>query len=60
MKLLIIDDNLDITNVIKFYCESKDINCHITNDGRDGLTKIHENNYKLILVDVAMPEFTGI
>jgi DNA-binding response OmpR family regulator len=60
MKLLIIDDNSDITEVIRFYCESKDIGCDITNDSRVGLTKIHENNYNLILVDVAMPEFTGL
>ena len=60
MRLLVIDDNLEITDVISYYCYNKKIDCDITNDGRDGLTKIHDNNYDLILLDLAMPEFTGL
>lgn len=39
MKLLIIDDNLEITDVISYYCEIQKIDCDITNDGKDGLAK---------------------
>ena len=60
MRLLIVDDNEEITEVISFYCNSnKDIDCQVINDGPQGLERIREENFDLILLDIAMPEFSG-
>ncbi len=60
MRLLVIDDNKDITDVIKFYCESKNIDCQIANNAADGFAEIRDNVFDLILLDVAMPEYSGL
>jgi two-component system OmpR family response regulator len=61
MKILVIDDNKEITEAISFYFESVDISSVITNNGRDGLQMIKDrNDFDLILLDIAMPEFTGL
>ena len=59
-RILIVDDNEEITEVISFYCNSKkDIDCQVINDGPQGLERIREENFDLILLDIAMPEFSG-
>jgi DNA-binding response OmpR family regulator len=60
MKLLVIDDSKDITDVMMVYSESKGLDCTVINDGIDGLNLIRDNNdFDLILLDLAMPEFSG-
>jgi len=55
-----VDDNEEITEVISFYCNSKkDIDCQVINDGPQGLERIREENFDLVLLDIAMPEFSG-
>ena len=60
MKVLVIDDNKEITEVLKVYCESRGIQCTTINDGKKGLETILEEKFDLILLDLAMPEFSGI
>jgi len=61
MKLLVVDDNKDITDVVRFYCESKDLDCTVVNTGIDGLDRIRNNNeFDLILLDLAMPKVSGL
>jgi CheY-like chemotaxis protein len=61
MKLLVVDDSKDITDVLMIYCESKGIECTVVNAGIDGLEVIRNNsNFDLILLDLAMPEFSGL
>ncbi|NOJ31001.1 MAG: hypothetical protein DA329_02525 [Candidatus Nitrosocosmicus sp.] len=61
-RLLIIDDNEDITELIKDYLEPEDIECKIINSGKDGLEEIRNKNgyYDVIFLDLAMPEFSGL
>jgi len=61
-RLLIIDDNEDITELIKDYLEPEDIECEIINTGIDGLEEIRNKNgyYDVIFLDLAMPEFSGL
>jgi len=56
----VIDDNKDITEVLRVYCDSREIECITVNDGREGLETILDAQFDLILLDLAMPEFSGI
>ena len=61
-RVLIIDDSEDITELVKDYLESEDIECKIINRGIDGLEEIRKNDgyYNVVLLDLAMPEFSGL
>jgi DNA-binding response OmpR family regulator len=60
-RVLVIDDNIDITEMLKDFFETEDIECKIINDGREGLDEILKENvsYNFILLDMTMPEFSG-
>jgi DNA-binding response OmpR family regulator len=60
-RVLVIDDNKDITEMIKDFFDSEDIDCKIINEGKEGLDEIRKNNgyYNLILLDLTMPDFSG-
>ena len=59
MKILLIDDNESITEMMYKYLTAKGHECTVSNDGRNGLTLILENKFDTVLLDLAMPEFTG-
>ncbi len=62
MKLLVIDDNKDLTEAIYDSVDSSEIECKMINDGKTGLDEIlnERGKYDLILLDIAMPNFSGI
>jgi len=60
MKVLIVDDNESVTEVVNDFFELENIECNSVNDGREGLTEIQNNNYDLILLDIAIPEYSGL
>jgi|SRR6185437_5852278 CheY-like chemotaxis protein len=60
MKILLVDDNETITEMMSKYLTAKGHQCFIANDGRTGLTLITEKKFDVILLDLAMPEFTGV
>jgi len=61
MRLLVIDDNKDLTDAIYESLEGPDIECKIINEGKAGLDEIlnERGRYNLILLDIAMPDFSG-
>jgi len=60
MKILIVDDDIELTKAVETALTSYDHDVQTTNDPRDGLELIKEKNYDLIFLDLAMPEFSGI
>lgn len=60
LKILLIDDKESITQMMEKYLTAKGHKCEISNDGRKGLSLILENKYDTILLDLAMPDFTGV
>ena len=60
MKLLIVDDNVEIGDMLKQYLELENIEVVVTNDGKQGLNLIQKNTFDKILLDMAMPEFSGL
>lgn len=59
MKVLLIEDNRDITDMVRLCLESENIVCEATGDGRMGLQSIKEDKFDAILLDLAIPEFSG-
>jgi len=59
MKILAIDDNEDILSLVKVVLESEGHDFVSVNDGRSGLKLMEENTYGAVLLDVAMPGFSG-
>jgi len=60
MKILIIDDDQDITGLLSRYLTAKGFENVVTTDPREGLRHIQQEQYDVILLDIAMPEFSGL
>ena len=60
MKVLIIDDNKSITGSLEKYLKIKGYEVTICNDGYDGLDLIQNGNWDRILLDLSMPEYSGL
>jgi two-component system, OmpR family, response regulator len=59
MKILLIDDNKDITKMFSKYMTIKGHSCTVANDGRSGLNFIENQIFDAVILDLAMPEFSG-
>ncbi len=59
MKILGIDDNEDILSLLKTVLASKGHDFTPVLNGKDGVKLIEEQNFDAILLDLAMPEFSG-
>jgi CheY-like chemotaxis protein len=60
MLVLIVDDNQDITSLLSRFLKAKGIESVTTNNPFDGLERIKEEKYDVVLLDISMPEFSGI
>lgn len=60
-RVLVIDDNTDITDMLSFYLKSiGGYECKVLNDGREGLDAIRSEDFDVTILDLAMPEFSGV
>ena len=60
MKVLAVDDNKEITDMLTLYFEAQGIEFRAINDGRQGLEVIRTPDSNLVLLDLAMPGFSGV
>ena len=60
MNILAIDDNEDILSLLETVLTSKGHEFTQALNGKDGVKLIEEQNFDAILLDLAMPEFSGI
>jgi two-component system, OmpR family, alkaline phosphatase synthesis response regulator PhoP len=58
-KVLIVDDEIDIVESVKFRLELEEIECLTANDGEEALRKVKQEKPDLILLDVMMPKING-
>jgi DNA-binding response OmpR family regulator len=58
-KILIVEDELNMAQGLKDNLEFEGYQVEIASDGRNGLQKILQNGYDLILLDVMLPEISG-
>ena len=59
-KILIIDDEIHIAELIRFNLETSGYEVDIAYDGLDGYLKIKENAPQLVLLDWMLPNISGI
>ena len=59
MNVLVIDDDIEITDMLSDILRLKNFSCDISNSGSDGLEKISSNQYDAVLLDLSMPEMSG-
>ena len=60
MRILVVEDNDEISEAMSFYCSAKkDIECNMINNGREGLERIRNDKFDLVLLDLAIPDFSG-
>ena len=58
-KILIVDDEQDIVESLKFVLETEDFTCYSAFNGEDGLRLAKEIMPDLIILDVMMPKING-
>ena len=58
-KILIVDDEADIIEILQFVLEANDYECVTAMDGEEGLKLAREINPDLIILDVMMPKING-
>ena len=60
LKILVVDDNENISNTLKQVLEIEGHECIVTGNGRNGLTMMRQQKFDGVFLDLAMPEFSGI
>ncbi len=60
MKILGIDDNKDLLDLCEVVLTSSGHEYTGVLTGKEGLEEIRNGNYDLVLLDLSMPEFSGI
>jgi DNA-binding response OmpR family regulator len=58
-RVLIVDDEPDIVESLKFNLELEGFDCLVAYDGEQALLKAKENNPDLILLDIMLPKMNG-
>ncbi len=61
LKLLVVDDNVEITKLITLYFSKNGYKVIAANTGIDGFNKIKENpDIDILLLDIMLPDATGL
>ena len=59
-KILIVDDEQDILELVKYNLEKEGYKCYTANNGREAVAKAKDKRPDLILLDIMMPIMDGI
>jgi len=60
IKILIVDDEKAVADILKDCISDKDRSIDVCHDGLDGIDHIQKNLYDLIIVDLVMPKVGGL
>lgn len=58
-KILVVDDDQNICELLRLYIEKEDFEVQIANDGRTAIEIFEEQNPDLIMLDIMLPELDG-
>lgn len=60
INILVVDDEEEIKDILRHDFTELGANVHFANDGKVALDKIFNQNFDIILTDVAMPDYDGL
>jgi DNA-binding response OmpR family regulator len=60
MKILVVDDNRDITDLLVKVLSISGHDVKASNDGKQGLEFIMNEKFDVVFLDIAMPDFSGL
>jgi len=60
MKILIVDDDVELTKAVVSTISSVGHDVQFTNESKEGLKLIKEQSQDVVFLDLSMPEFSGI
>ena len=58
-RILVIDDDVNISELLKLYLEKEDYEVDVAHDGGEGLEKFKTREPKLVLLDIMLPVMDG-
>lgn len=59
MKILIVDDEIKIREVVSEYAKASGYECDQASNGKDAVEMVSERNYDCVILDIMMPELDG-
>lgn len=59
-KILIVEDDKDIANLLKINLENNDYLTHIVYNGKDAVDYFNTSNADLVILDIMLPEVNGL
>lgn len=59
-KILIVDDDKEIRNLISIYLENEGLQTQKVEDAIEALKQLEEKEFDLIILDIMMPNMDGI
>ena len=58
-KILVVDDDLNICELLRLYLTKEGYNVVIANDGQSAVTTFQEESPSLVLLDIMLPKLDG-
>ena len=59
MKILVVDDEIKIREVVSEYAKASGYECDQSNNGKEAIEMVRKNDYDCIVLDIMMPELDG-
>ena len=59
LKILIVDDEIKIREVVKEYAKVNNYLCDEASNGREAIEMVSNNDYDCVILDIMMPELDG-
>jgi DNA-binding response OmpR family regulator len=60
MKLLVVEDEKDLSDSIRKYLTTEQFTCEVAYDYNSALEKIHMNDYSCVILDITLPSGNGL
>lgn len=60
MKLLLVEDDIEISQMLKSYLEAENYEVICTVDGEEACEKFEKESYSLVLLDLMIPKISGM
>lgn len=60
MKVLLVDDDVELTDLLKDYLEQEGFDVTVAHDGKEGIAKALSGQHDVAVLDVMMPHMSGI